>query len=283
MALERKYSIREGSVPRLSRTLIGDVTIDLQPGTGEGYLQTGRTPADAPVIQGEVATDPSKALAAATLAFEKAGDTLSTINEAASGLSKLAKNAEHLDEFLKTWTKTGQDLSLASDGIDKFIKANDTDFRTTLANLQQVSGKLNTTLTPETQDSLKTGIARLSSASARLDSVLADAAPLLKDLGSPVNHTPTTDLGQSMRRVNRVAADLELLSSTLRTRRGTLNTDGSLQKMLTQAELYENFNSMAVSASQALSQVKTILTSFRTFADRVSRDPAVLSRGMLQR
>jgi phospholipid/cholesterol/gamma-HCH transport system substrate-binding protein len=283
MALERKYSIREGSVPRLSRTLIGDVTIDLQPGTGEGYLQTGRTPAEAPVIQGEVATDPSKALAAATLAFEKAGDTLSTINEAASGLSKLAKNAEHLDDFLKTWTKTGQDLSLASAGIDKFIKANDTDFRTTLKNLQQVSGKLDSTLTPETQDSFKTGIARLSSASARLDSVLADAGPLLKDLGAPVNHTPATDFGQSMRRVNRIAADVELLSSTLRTRRGTLNTDGSLQKMLTQAELYENFNNMAISASQALSQLKTILTSFRTFAERVSRDPAALSRGMLQR
>jgi phospholipid/cholesterol/gamma-HCH transport system substrate-binding protein len=230
-----------------------------------------------------VATDPSKALAAATLAFEKAGDTLSTINEAASGLSKLAKNAEHLDDFLKTWTKTGQDLSVASEGIDKFIKTNDSDFRTTLANLQQVSGKLNTTLTPETQDSVKTGIARLSSASARLDGVLADAGPLLKDLGSPVNHTPTTDFGQSIRRVNRIAADLELLSSTLRTRRGTLNTDGSLQKMLTQAELYENFNNMAISASQALSQLKTILTSFRSFAERVSRDPAALSRGILQR
>ena len=282
-ALERKYPIREGSVPRLNRSLIGDVTIDLLPGTGDKPLKTGETPDKAPIIEGDVAADPSKALAAATIVFEKAGDTLSSINEAAAGLAKLSKNAEHLDEFLKTWTKTGQDLSLASQGIDQFIKTNQADFKTTMANLQKVSDKLNNTLTPETQESFKTGMARLSSASARFDAAMADAAPLMKDLGAPVNHTPTTDFGQSMRRLNRIAADMELLSGTLRTRRGTLNTDGSLQKMLTQSELYDNFNNVALSASQALGQLKVILTSFRTFAERVSRDPAVISRGALQR
>ena len=36
----------------------------------------------------QVAPDPSKALAAATKAFEKAGDTLESINEAANGLAE---------------------------------------------------------------------------------------------------------------------------------------------------------------------------------------------------
>ncbi len=283
LALERKYPIREGSVPRLSRSLIGDVTIDLLPGTGAGYLKTSQTPDKAAIIEGDVAADPSKALAAATIAFEKAGDTLSSINEAAAGLSKLSKNAEHLDDFLKTWTKTGQDLSLASEGIDKFIKSNDADFRTTLVNLQKVSDKLNNTLTPETQESFKTGIARLSAAAARFDAAIADLVPLTKDLGAPVNHTPTTDFGQTLRRFNRIAADAELLTGTLRNRHGTLNTDGSVQKMLTQGDLYDNFNNVALSASQALGQLKVILASFRTFAERVSRDPAAISRGALQR
>src|SRR5947207_90077 len=95
LALERKYPIRAGSVPRLSRSLIGDVTIDLLPGTSPDPLATSTSPKDAPIIEGEVAADPSKALAAATIAFEKAGDTLSSINEAAAGLTKLSKNAEH--------------------------------------------------------------------------------------------------------------------------------------------------------------------------------------------
>ena len=52
MAIEPKYSIREGSVPRLSRTLIGDVTIDLQPGTGQTNLKPSRSAADGPDHRG---------------------------------------------------------------------------------------------------------------------------------------------------------------------------------------------------------------------------------------
>jgi phospholipid/cholesterol/gamma-HCH transport system substrate-binding protein len=283
MALERRYTIRKGSVPRLSRSLIGDVTIDLLPGTGTDPIEAGRTPAEAPIVEGEVAADPSKALAAATVAFEKAGDTLNSINEAAKGLSKLSRNAEHLDDFLKTWTKSGQDFSQASQTVNQFVKTNEGDFRSTMGNLQKVVDRLNNTLTPETQDAFKTGINRLSSASARLDADLADIGPLMKDLGTPVSHIPTTDFGQTVRRFNRIAADMELLTAVLRTRRGTLNTEGSLQKLLTQGELYDNFNQMAVSANQALNQLKTVLASFRAFAERVSRDPAAISRGVLQR
>ena len=283
LAIERKFSVREGSVPRLSRSLIGDVTIDLLPGTGKNDLRLGSTLGTAPVVEGEVAGDLGKALATATLAFEKAGDTLQSINKAADGLAKLTQNAEQLDNFLKTWTKTGKDVSSASRGIDQFLKTNGDDFRTAMANIKKVGDKLNQTLTPETQDSLKTGIANFSSASARLDAELTDLQPLLKDLGSPVNRSPTTDFGQIVRRSNRVAADLELLTATLRNRKGTLNTEGSLQKFLTQGDFYDNFNAAAVGANQVINQLKIILTSLRSFAERIARDPAAISRGALQR
>ena len=48
MAIEHRFSVREGSVPRLSRSLIGDVTIDLLPGTGKDDFRLGRTPARRP-------------------------------------------------------------------------------------------------------------------------------------------------------------------------------------------------------------------------------------------
>ena len=40
LSLDRKFRIKEGSVPQLSRSLIGDVTIDLLPGTGPGLIAT---------------------------------------------------------------------------------------------------------------------------------------------------------------------------------------------------------------------------------------------------
>jgi phospholipid/cholesterol/gamma-HCH transport system substrate-binding protein len=283
LAIESKYPIREGSVPRLSRSLIGDVTIDMLPGVNETNLVLGRHPAEAPVIEGEVATDPSKALAAATIAFEKAGDTLKTINDAASGLAKISKSAERLDDFLTTWNKTGKDVSGAAEGIRGFLANNENDFRIAMGNVRQVADKLNGTLTAETQDSLKTGIARFNSAASRLDSSLADLGPLTKDLGSDVNHNPSTDFGQSVRRLNRVLSDVELLSNVLRNRQGKLNTEGSLQRLLLEGELYDNANAAVVSANQVLNQLKLVLNSFRTFAERVSRDPSTLSRGMLAR
>jgi phospholipid/cholesterol/gamma-HCH transport system substrate-binding protein len=283
LALERRYKLHAGAVPRLARSLIGDVTIEMLPGSGPGYLPVARMPANAPVIEGEVAADPSKLIATAAKAFDSAGDTLTSIHEAATGLARVSKNAEKLDEFLTTWSDTGRNVSKAARKIDQFIAANEDTFKPALADLRQVVDKLNTTFDAATQSALKSGIDRFSTAAARLDSGIAQIDPVLKDLGAPVNHTPTTDIGQAVRRINVVAADLELLSSKLRDGRGGLNTDGSLQKLLTQPELHDNLNTMAISANQALAQLKTVLANLRGFAEKVSRDPGAIGRGALSR
>ncbi len=185
LALERRYPVRVGSVPKLTRSLIGDVAIDMVPGDGTEFIKTSKRPADpdTPLIEGQVAPDPSKALAAATKAFEKAGDTLESINAAANGLAKLTKSSDNLDRLLTTWNGTGQDVSGAAKNIRRFIDENDEGFRAAVQ-------KLNETLDPETQKALKDGIARFASAANRIDSGLAELDPALKDLGAPVKHTP---------------------------------------------------------------------------------------------
>ena len=155
LSLERKFKLKEGSVPRITRSLIGDVSIDMLPGTGPGYLKVADTAQNAPVIDGTVTPDPSKALAAATVVFEKAGGTLKSIDEAATGLAKIAKSADKLDDFLTTWKNTGERVSVAANGIDRFIKANEGDFPPTLANLREVSQKLNTTIATKHKNTLR--------------------------------------------------------------------------------------------------------------------------------
>lgn len=282
LALESRFKIRKGSVPRLTRSLIGDVSVDLLPGDGEGLIETGPNPAEAPIIEGEVAADPSKALAAATKVFESAGDTLRTIQEAAKGLAQISKSAGRLDDFLATWEQTGKDLSGASTGIRTFVDENQAGVKKAIADIELAADRLNSTLDPATQDALKTGIARFSEAAGRLDGAVADASPLMKDLGATVDRTPTTDVGQTVRRMNRIASDLELLTNTLRNGRGGLNTTGSIQRLLTQSDLYDNINAVAISANQALAQLRGALGSFRDFADKVSRDPGAISRGALR-
>lgn len=277
LALERRYRLRKGSIPRLTRSLIGDVAIDMEPGTGEGFIETGKTPLTAPEpIEGQVAPDPSKALAAATKAFEKAGDTLESINDAAAGLAKLTKSADNLDQLLTTWNGTGQDVAGAAKNIRRLVDENGDNFRDVLA-------KINGTLDPETQKALREGVTRFSSAAGRIDAGLAQLDPALKDLGSPVKHTPTTDIGQGFRRLNLVLADLELLTSRLRAPGGGLNTEGSLQKLLVQTDLHDNLNRMALSANQAFLQLRAVLATLRTFADKVASDPSSMTRGAFGR
>jgi phospholipid/cholesterol/gamma-HCH transport system substrate-binding protein len=279
MALERRYKLHEGTKPRLNRSLIGDVTVDMMPGTGPGFLETGKTPALAPVIEGDVAPDPSKALAAATKAFESVGDTLTAINNAANGLSRISDSAENLDGFLTSVAEAGRNVSKVAQGLDRVIKANEADFQPMVADLRQVARKLDESID---QVALKSGIDKFASAAARLDSGIAQIDPLLKDLGSAVDRRPTTDVGQAVRRINLLAADLELLTSKLRDGRGGLNHEGTLQKLITQAELHDNVNTMAVTATQTLVQLKAVLGAIRSFVEKVSRDPSLLTRGALQ-
>jgi len=282
LALERRYNVRKGSSARLTRSLIGDVAIDMLPGTGTEPIEPGKTPRDAPFIDGEVAPDPSRALAAATKAFESAGDTLASIKAAGDGLAKVTKSADNLDKLLTQWNGTGQDVSGAAQAIRRFIDANEGDFKPAVASLRQVAAKLDKTLDDETQEALRSGIKRFSEAVARIDAGIADLQPALKDLGSDVKHPPTTDIGQAIRRFNLIASDLELLTSKLRGVDGRLNTDGTLQKLIVKSELHDNLNQMAISANRALIQLKAVLSSLREFADKLASDPTALTRGALR-
>jgi phospholipid/cholesterol/gamma-HCH transport system substrate-binding protein len=283
LALERRFKIKDGSVPRLTRSLIGDVTIDLLPGKGPGLLPTGATPQKAPIIEGEVAPDPSKALAAATEAFEKVGGTLRSIDEAANGIAKMTKNSDDLKTFLDTWSQTGKNVSAAAKRIDGLVAANQDNVQPAIANFREVSQKLNTTLDSATQEAFKSGLKQFSSASIRLDNALAQASPLFTDLGAPVNSTPTTDFGQTLRRLNRITGDINLLTRNLDDGKGNLNPNGSLQKLILRSDLHDNFNRMAAGMNETLAGFKPIIASFRIFAEKVARDPSSITRGALQR
>jgi phospholipid/cholesterol/gamma-HCH transport system substrate-binding protein len=283
VSLDRKYKIKAGSVPQLSRSLIGDVTIDLLPGTGPGLLSSSKSPDHAPIIEGAVAPDPSKALAAATQAFEKAGSTLASIDLAAKGIADLSKNAKNVNEFLEIWSSTGRKVSVAAQGIDRFIATNENNFRPALENFRSISEKLNGALDEPTVASLRTGIDRFSSTFARADASFASAAPLFRDLGAAPNVIPSTKFGEVLWRLNVVASDLSLLTRQLNDGRGHLNPNGSLQKLVMQTELHDNLNRMALSAGEAFLSFKPILASFRIFAEKLARDPSQLTRGALQR
>lgn len=286
LSIEGKYKLKKGIVAKINRSLIGDVSIDMVPGpeSGTEALVPGRTAATAPEIAGDIAPDPSKALAAATSAFERAGSTLTAIETAANGFGAVAKKAENLDEFLATINETGKDISLVARGMNKVIAENEADLRPAIVNIRQASEKLNGAFDEETAANVRTAADRLASVSAKLDAGLNELKPVFTDLGTPAGKgTPTTNLGQSLYWLNRITANFSLLTNGLSDGKGHLNPNGSLQKLVTNPELFDNLSRMAASANDVFSAARPVIASIRVFADKVARDPAAISRGALQR
>ena len=190
-----------GSAPKITRALIGDVAIEMTPGTGTEPLPVGETAAKAPLVEGEVAADPSKMMASAA-------ETLAAIQEAAKGLGGIAKKAERADELIATFIDTGKSLGSASNRLDTILKEGGGEIGPTMTNLRATSDRLNKALDDKTVAEFRTAIAKISAAGTKLDASLTDLKPLLADLGAPVNVAPTTNFGQAVWRANRVFSDV---------------------------------------------------------------------------
>ncbi len=283
LALDAKFKIREGSVPRVSRALIGDVSIDMIPGSGSQFLATSDRAATAPIIEGAVAPDPAIALAAATEAFQNVKGTLESIDAAAKGLAVVAKKAENLDEFLSTFQDTGKKVGVLADDLARIAKASEGDFPAVVSNLRQVSDKLNTTMDAKMLAELKATTRQLADGSARLDKILVDVGPFARDLGQDSSKPASTTLGQTLLRFNRMSYELGLLTARISDGKGGLNTNGTLQKLLASSELHDNFNRVALSARDVMGGTKAVLGNFNRFAERIANDPGAIGRGALQR
>jgi len=283
IALEGKAHLQAGATPRISRALIGDVSIDMMPGSGPGPLVTSDDPLHAPIVEGTIAPDPASALAAATEAFEKVGGTLESIDRAAKGISVVAKRAEKIDEAIVSIRAMGDRVGTFAEDADRIVKANEADIQPAIANFRQFTEKANKTFDEKTQANLRASISQLNSSTAKLDRVLTDLQPLAADLGDTTGKPPKTNFGQTILRINGVAYDIALLTRALRGKDGGLNPNGTLQKLLLESELYDNFNLMAGNVRDAFASTRPLIRSLSRFAERISNDPAALGRGILQR
>lgn len=278
LSLDKKYKLKAGSTPKISRALIGDVSIDMTPGTGSTPLKTSMTPnrpRDEDIVEGLVSPDPSKAIEAASRVIGSVQGTLGSIDAAAQGLAKLSKKAENLDEFIASIRDAGKKVGRLADDLDLVVKENAGNIKPALDDIRQVAGKLNNTLDEPTVQRVKESMTRIASASAKLDALLADISPLAKDLGADANSKPRTAFGWTVNRIYGISRDVSLLTKALNDGQGGLSK-GSLQLLLTSTALHDNLDGTITAARRALA-------SINKFADRVSNNPSELTRGVLNR
>ena len=174
-------------------------------------------------------------------------------------------------------------MKQAAKGIDKVIAENESTLVPMIANMRQFSDKLAVTLDDPTVVRFKATMEKLATVSARLDTGLADLQPLLTDLGNPASKSnPSTSFGQSLHWLNRITANVSLLTNGLNDGKGRLNPNGSLQKLINSTELHDNVNMAVVTANEVIALVRPAVKSIGVFAEKLVRDPGVIGRAILQ-
>lgn len=292
LALERDPRVLDAARARIARSIIGDVTIELVPDREALPFEASKTPAESlhnAINEGDPPVDPTRLLEIASGAMGTVTETLEAIKGAADQINIVAKKTDQLEGFLMTWGETGKKMTVVADDVHRFVEANEQNLQPTLNNLAEIARKVNAALDDETQAEFKSAIHNISTASAKIDVIATSLEPLARDLGNnPSKVPPTTGTGQLVARMNRIAFDVSLLTDKLYDprggpdRKGGLNMNGSLQKLLTTSDLYDNLNGVAVNASEMMTSARPVVNNLREFTGKIANNPSELGRGALR-
>ncbi len=177
----------------------------------------------------------------------------------------------------------GQKVGKLADRTDQILGEHGSEIGPTIVSLRTAVDSFNTTFDAKTQANLRVTAQELADGTVRLNKMLEDIGPLATDLSATPNQSPTTSIGQTIARANRIVYNLQLLAESLNDGKGRLNPNGSLQRLLSQPELYNNLNQLSENANRVLLIAERALTNFGRFAERIANDPAIIGRGALQR
>ncbi len=266
------YSFPADSTAVVSRSLFGDVVIDVEPGTQAVSVQQGDR------IDGRGSTDPTVLIASveqrltATLdSFERTGakwgrlaGNLNRMLESSGpdGVNTLQQTSLALQQFTRTMSAAEETLSAAGSLL------NDPHYqqqlKNTMAALPQLLNETRTTLA-----SVKMVVQRMDATVATVKSAVTPFANQSEPL--------VTDLAKSMHNVQSMTRDLAAVSRALN------DENGSVKQLISDPSMYRNLDRAAVSLSLLLQNLQPVIADLQVFSDKIARHPELLGiRGVVR-
>ena len=258
LSLERKYKIKKGSVARISRSLIGDVAIDLLPGDRDAETSSSwaTRPSNAPEIAGDVVARPvqgprrrDRRVREGRRDPDRDRDRRQRLRQA------VAKKAENIDQFIDTHQTTPARTSRGRRQVDQQGRLSRTRGRSGRRSPTSASSPTSSpppsTPRPPPRPRRRSNGSRSVSAKLDAGSQRHQAGPGRPRGPGRRSRGPTTNIGQAM------APDqpdhlgnFSLLTGNLSDGKGHLNPNGSLQRLFTNAELFDNLSKFATASAQ---------------------------------
>lgn len=259
--VEDKYPLRSDSKPRLTRSLLGDSTIEFSHGKSPVELPAGAQ------LEGEAVGDPTRIIAkleekvTLTLdSFEKTSREWQKVGTTVNNLMETQRG--NLDHVVEKTAESLHQFTLTMKSANKILgdPQNDLNLRNTLAALP--------VLVDETQKTIRGVRATVT----RLDENLTN----LRDATTPLaqrSDAIALKLERSVGHLEVLLSDLSLFSKQLAKR------DGSLSLLATDPNLYLNLNESAAQLKLLLKTTEPLLKDARIFTDKIARHPELIGVG----
>lgn len=259
--IDERFTLRQDSEARLTRSLLGDASIEFTPGKSHELHRPGAR------LEGVAATDPMEIVARLEAT---ASQTMSSFASTSEEWRQVAQNVNglmdthrgHLDLVLE---RTAESLH---------------QFTQTMQNANRVLGD------PQMEESLRVTLAALPKMveDARLTIQTVRGAVTKIDATMQNLQSVTTPLAENSKSIvtnlDRSVGNLEMLTFELNQfARSLSKPDGSLNLLISDPQLYRNLNQSADALQVLLKNLDPVVRDMRVFTDKVARHPELIGVG----
>lgn len=263
--IRQDIRLRDDSLPTLTRSLLGDSSIEFVPGQSTTFLEMGSH------LKGTAPTDPMQIVENME---KRMSETLDAFASTSQEWNKVGKNLNHIlysnqDNLVLAVEKSISSLETFSQTMHTAQKAfNDAGSvfsnPENQKNLQMALASL-----PRMVDETRQTIAAVKGAIGHANANLKN----LKDVTSPLakhSNDVVVKLNRTMNNIESISSELDDFVKL------TTKEDGSLQRLLVDPQLYDNLNRSAHSLAQVLKNVYPISHDLRILSDKLARHPELL-------
>ena len=270
--IDSGYSFPTDSTATVTRSLLGDAVIDIEPGSGNRSVRagdqiSGKSPPDATAVIAGL----EQRVSATLSSFEHTGEQWSRLAEnlnrmlesaGPDGVNPVEQTTLALHQFTRTMSAAEETLTAAGSLL------NDPNYRRQLKRTMQALPQI-LHETQSTLYSVQTVIKRMDSAVATVNNTVE---PLARQSDQLVS-----DLASSIHNVQKMTSDLAAVSRSMNVKNGSLN------KLLTDPSMYQNLDPTANSLDLLLQNLKPVISDLQVFSDKIARHPELLGvRGIVR-
>ena len=265
ISVRSDFKLRKDARPRLTLSLLGDASIDFTPGKSSELLQPGDR------IKGEPAADPMQivnqldrkltstldSFEATSREWQKVGHNMNSLLETNEGNldAVIERTALSLEQFTQTMKNADKTLVAANKIIAD--PQNQENIQKMLADMP--------VMLEETHKTVAAVRAAVQNADSTLSNLNKFTEPLAERSTSIV-----TRLDSTLGNLETLSREMNDFSQVIR------RNDGSLQKLVSDPELYRNLNQTAASMAVVMKNLEPIMHDLRIFSDKVARHPEII-------